>query len=178
MSSDKCRPLILFRSHCVKPSLWRYYKFHDNYEQNLHMSQQYRVSYYMYFNTYKNWSDAYCDIEQLSHHDVKLKCGPVVQHCMSTFSKHDDVIKWQHFPRYWPFVRGIHRSPVNSPHKGQWHGALLFSLICAWTNSWTNNGDAGEFRRHCAHYDISVMNPKYAHYMTHSSPVRATYRDP
>ena len=31
---------------------------------------------------------------------------------------HDDVIKWKHFPRYWPFVRGIHRSPVNSPHKG------------------------------------------------------------
>ena len=30
----------------------------------------------------------------------------------------DDVIKWKHFPRYWPFVRGIHRSPVNSPHKG------------------------------------------------------------
>ena len=33
--------------------------------------------------------------------------------------EHDDVIKWKHFPRYWPFVRGIHRSPVNSPHKGQ-----------------------------------------------------------
>ena len=31
---------------------------------------------------------------------------------------HDDVIKWKHFPRYWPFVGGIHRSPVNSPHKG------------------------------------------------------------
>ena len=31
---------------------------------------------------------------------------------------HDDVIKWKHFPRYWPFVRGIHRSPVNFPHKG------------------------------------------------------------
>ena len=31
---------------------------------------------------------------------------------------HDDVIKWKHFPRYWPFVRGIHRTPVNSPHKG------------------------------------------------------------
>ena len=46
---------------------------------------------------------------------------------------HDDVIKWKHFPRYWPFVRGIHRSPVVSPHKGQWHGALIFSLICAWT---------------------------------------------
>ena len=36
---------------------------------------------------------------------------------------HDDVIKWKHFPPYWPFVRGIHRSPVNSPHKGQWWGA-------------------------------------------------------
>ena len=43
---------------------------------------------------------------------------------------HDDVIKWKHIPRYWPFVWGIHRSPVNSPHKGQWRGALMFSLIC------------------------------------------------
>ena len=39
---------------------------------------------------------------------------------------HDDVNKWKHFPRYWPFARGIHRSPVNSPHKGQWRGALMF----------------------------------------------------
>ena len=31
-------------------------------------------------------------------------------------NSHDDVIKWKHFPRYWPFVRGIPRSPVNSPH--------------------------------------------------------------
>ena len=45
-------------------------------------------------------------------------------------TRHDDVIKWKRFPRYWPFVRGIHRSPVNSPHKGQWRGALIFSLIC------------------------------------------------
>ena len=47
------------------------------------------------------------------------------------FCKHDDVIEWKHFPRYWPFVRGIQRSPVNSPHKGQWREALVFSLICA-----------------------------------------------
>ena len=46
-------------------------------------------------------------------------------------NRHDDVIKWKHFPCYWPFVRGIHRWPVNSPHKGQWHRALVFSLICA-----------------------------------------------
>ena len=38
----------------------------------------------------------------------------------------DDVIKWRHFLRYWPFVRGIHRSPVDSPHKGQWHGPLIY----------------------------------------------------
>ena len=57
---------------------------------------------------------------------------------------HDDVIKWKHFPCYWPFVRGIHRSRVNSPHKGQWLGALMFSLICAWINGWANNREAGE----------------------------------
>ena len=55
---------------------------------------------------------------------------------------HDDVIKWKHFSRYWPFVRGIHRSPVNSPHKGQWRGALMFSLICAW-HEWLNKHSWG-----------------------------------
>ena len=43
---------------------------------------------------------------------------------------HDDGIKSKHFPRYWPFVRGNHRWPLNSPHKGQWRRALMFSL---WT---------------------------------------------
>ena len=41
---------------------------------------------------------------------------------------HGDVIKWKHFPRYWPFVWGIYRSQVNSPHKGQWRWALMFFL--------------------------------------------------
>ena len=50
---------------------------------------------------------------------------------------HDDVIKWKHFPLYWPFVRGIHRWPVNSPHKGQWRRALMFSLICALNKRWS-----------------------------------------
>ena len=70
----------------------------------------------------------------------------------------DDVIEWKHFPRYCPFVQGIHRSPVNSSHKGQWRGALMFSLICAWTNSWANNGDAGDLWRHRAHCDAIVMH--------------------
>ena len=58
----------------------------------------------------------------------------VAFHKVSEFisAYHDDVIKWKHFCRYWPFVQGIHRSPVNSPHKGQWCGALMFSLICTW----------------------------------------------
>ena len=70
---------------------------------------------------------------------------------------HDDVIKWKHFPRYLPFVRGIHRSPVNSPHKGQWRGVLKFSLICARINGWVNNREAGDLRRHQAHCDVIVM---------------------
>ena len=76
---------------------------------------------------------------------------------LSVFYTHDDVIKWKHFPRYWPFVRGIHRSPVNSPHKGQWRGALMFSLICSRITGWVNNREAGDLRRHHAHYDVIVM---------------------
>ena len=70
---------------------------------------------------------------------------------------YDDVIKWKHFPRNWPFVRRIHRSPVNSPHKGQWRGALMFSLIYVWINDWVNNREAGDLRRYRAHYDVIVM---------------------
>ena len=70
---------------------------------------------------------------------------------------HDDVIKWKHFPRYWPFVRKIHRSPVNFPHKGQWRGALMFALIFVWINGWVNNGEAGDLRRYRGHYDVIVM---------------------
>ena len=74
---------------------------------------------------------------------------------------HDEVIKWKHFPLYWPIVRGIHRSPVNSPHKVQWRGALMFSLVCAWTNGFVSNRDAGDLRRHRAHYDVTVMDLGY-----------------
>ena len=69
---------------------------------------------------------------------------------------HDDVIKWKHFLCYWPFVRGIQRPPVNSPHKGQWRGALMFSFICVWINGWVNNREAGDLRRYRAHYDVIV----------------------
>ena len=70
---------------------------------------------------------------------------------------HDDVIKWKHFLRYWSYVRGFHRSPLNSPLKGQWRGALVFSLICARINGWVNNRESGDLRRYRAHYDVMVM---------------------
>ena len=62
------------------------------------------------------------------------------------------------FSRYWPFVRGIHRSPVNSRHKGQWRGALVFSLISTRINGWVNNEGVGDLRRYGTHYDVTVMS--------------------
>ena len=87
---------------------------------------------------------------------------------------HDDVIKWNHFPRYWPFVRGIHRSPVNSLHKGQWRGALMFSLICAWINGYVNNREAGDLRRlwpRCNGFLVhhSILMKIYLLYFNYSS---------
>ena len=70
---------------------------------------------------------------------------------------HYDVIKWKHFPRYWLFVRWIHWSPVNSPPKNQWRGALMFSVICVWVNDWVNNCEAGDLRPHRGHHDVTVM---------------------
>ena len=55
--------------------------------------------------------------------------------------------------------------PVNSTHKGQWRGALMFSLICAWINESVNNRDAGDLRCHRGHYDVIVMM------MTHAMPL-------
>ena len=71
---------------------------------------------------------------------------------------HDPVIKWKYFLHYQSFVQGIHWSAVNSPHKGQWHGALMFSLVCSWINVWVNNWEAGDLRCHRVHYDVTVMN--------------------
>ena len=84
--------------------------------------------------------------------------GPQLQlRSYSTSGVYDDVIKWKHFSCYWPFVRGIHRSPLNSQHKGQWRGDLMLSLICAWINDWVNTGEAGDERRHRVHYEVTAM---------------------
>ena len=85
-------------------------------------------------------------------------CGfPEIFYIQSLMILHDDVIKCKYFPRCRPIVRGIHRWPMDSSHKGQWRGFYMFSLICAWTNVWANKGDVGHLRRHCVHYDVTVM---------------------
>ena len=55
------------------------------------------------------------------------------------------------------------KSPVavNSPHKGQWSGALMFSVICVWINDWVSNREAGDLRRHRGHYDVNVMMSRH-----------------
>ena len=104
------------------------------------------------------WSACYwnCDFEHLLKHSWRQNAGFLPR-------THDDVIKWKHFPRNWPFVREIHRSPVNFPHKGQWRGALMFSLIYAWINDWVNNREAGDLSRRHGHYDVIVM-PNLIHW--------------
>ena len=81
---------------------------------------------------------------------------------------HNDVIKWKHPPRYWPFVRGIHRSPVNSPHKGQWRGAFMLSLNCAWINRWVKKSWGWWFEtlsrplwRHCNALEEPWLGPNH-----------------
>ena len=92
---------------------------------------------------------------------------PVIRIFRTTFPRHDvmiihdDVIKWKHVPRNWPFVRGIHRSPGDSTHKDQWRRALIFSLICAWTNGWANNVNAGDSTCHRTHYNVTAMVKLY-----------------
>ena len=118
------------------------------------------------------------------NHHIWGKCNSMQYNCSGIFKiahicmwdwciayRRDDVIKWKHFPRNWPFVRGIHRSPVNSPYKGQWRRALIFPLICVWINYCVNSREAGGLRPYRAHYDVIVMRdwalgkcrPDYVH---------------
>ena len=66
-------------------------------------------------------------------------------------------VEMEPFSRYWPFVRGIHQSLVDSLHKTRWRGALVFSLIYVWTNGWANTCGAGDLRCHRVHVDVTIM---------------------
>ena len=61
---------------------------------------------------------------------------------------HYDVIKWKHFPRYWTFVRGIHQSQLDSPHKRPITRAFGFPLLIVWTDGWTNTRLTDDSRHH------------------------------
>ena len=89
---------------------------------------------------------------------------------------HDDVIKWKYFPRYWPFVRGIHRQSLDSPHKGQWRGALVFSLMCAWKNGSAKTRDDDYFSCHRAHYDVTVLTFDWKY--CHAGPIDQSHNAP
>ena len=94
---------------------------------------------------------------------------PISQHDVDNISStHPSLSWWRHQMETFsallaicagnsPGMRGIHRSPVNSPHKGQWRGALMFSLIYTRIHGWVNTGEAGDLRCHHAHYDVIVM---------------------
>ena len=56
--------------------------------------------------------------------------------------------------------------PLWGKSTSHWCGALMFSLICAWSYGWANNQDAGDVRRHCAHYDVTVIWPVLASYQS------------
>ena len=98
----------------------------------------------------------YGDIESVITRKTSKENVPIFS-ASTAPADHDDVIKWKHYLRYWRFVRGIHRLSVGSPHKGQWRGALIFALICAWRNDWADDRDAGDLRRNDTHYYVTVM---------------------
>ena len=84
-----------------------------------------------------------------------------VKGSMPSTTKNGNSPWWRHemetFSALLAICAGNSPVPVNSPHKGQWGEALMFSLICVWINGWVNNREAGDLRRHRAHYDVIVM---------------------
>ena len=91
------------------------------------------------------------------HQAIKPFACATEHHMKTSWHGIDFCTWWRHqmetFSALLPYCAG--NSPV--PRKRQWRGALMYSLICAWTNSWVNIRDAGNLRRHRAHYAVTVM---------------------
>ena len=89
---------------------------------------------------------------------------------------HDDVDKWRHFPRYWPFERGIHRSPVNSLHKGKWRRALMLFLsapekrLSKQSRGWWFETPSRPLWHHCNEYNKKDMGADLLHIETAWAP--------
>ena len=94
-----------------------------------------------------------------THHIMQVMC---MIHVLGMAQLLEHVNTWwrqqlETFSALLALCEGNHRSPVVSSHKGQSRGGLMFNFICAWTNGWANNRDAGDSKRHRVHYDVTVM---------------------
>ena len=90
---------------------------------------------------------------------IHFKKRPIQQwhQCIICWSVHMMTLSNETLSALLGFCAG--NSPVTGefPHKGQWCGALMFSLIWVWINDGVNNRDAGDLRCHRAPYDVTVM---------------------
>ena len=114
---------------------------------------------------------------QIRNMKYQYFCTDLLRNCnpenilRSTGTKPQEHIAWwrrqmETFSALLALCAGNSPVPVNSPHKGQWRGALMFSLICVRINDWVNNREAGDVRRHRGHYDVSVMAKHGAWYIS------------
>ena len=130
------------------PQLW-IWKFQTNRMTSNPLFSDSHIGYFLFNLCWFYFSKQHMCVFSIVylHWDKAVAWYPQIIHTMMT-SSNGNI-----FSRYWSFVWGFHRSPVNSPHKAQWRGGLMFSLICAWVN----NREAGDLRRHHAHYDVTVI---------------------
>ena len=115
-----------------------------------HYKVWYEITY-----TFPNFNSATVEIwEWLSElHPLQIQIQNKGRNGKSSWWRH----QMESFSALLALCAGNSPVPVNSPHKGQWREALMFSLICAWINGWENNREAGDLRRYRAHYDVIVM---------------------
>ena len=104
------------------------------------------------------WGESTCQWRIDSHDKGSVMCKTFICH---TWWRH----QMETYSASLALCAGNSPVPVNSPHKGQWRGALMFSLIYVWINGWVNNREAGDLRRYHAHYDIIVMQAAFCDYI-------------
>ena len=105
--------------------------------------------------------------QNISLYDTMLNVGRCVMnwsflcHNSHWWKAHSVVSWWRHpmetFFTLLALCAGNSPATGEFPHKDQWRGALMCSLICAWINGCVNNHEAGDLRRHRTHYDVTVM---------------------
>ena len=98
-------------------------------------------------------SDVFIDLLDPEQAGEKTIETPVIWHILLVQT---ETSQWWHHQRG-PFSALLALCAGISVHRGQWCGALVFSLICAWINGWVNHREAGDLRSYGAHYDVTVM---------------------